>query len=137
MDDPPGDELRLHAVVASAAAVVHALCGEELDADVVAVVQCSRKGHHGVAVEGPVAERDQVLVTAAVVPEQGKLTQGARLAGVQQRLEGVEDVLVVLLGVVLDGRVKEGRGRQLLLVAGHDQRICPVYAVDGVGWADL
>lgn len=137
VDDAIGDVARLGPVVAAAAPVVDAVGLEEGDTDVVALVEGAGEGHHRVLVERAVAEGDQILVAAAVVPAQGQFPHGAGFAGVQQGLEGFGRVLLVLVRVVLTRGVEERGRRQLLVVPGHDERTSAIDAVDRVAGPDL
>ncbi|WP_259471463.1 hypothetical protein [Streptomyces shenzhenensis] len=91
----------LERVVDVPATVVDTVRLDELHADVRSLFQRARERDHGVVVEVVVAESDQVLVPAAVVPAQRQPAQdSAGFAHVEDRLEAVGGVLVPIVSVV-------------------------------------
>ena len=125
---------RLDAVGAGAAAIVDAV-RHVLERDDALVGVRAREGPEPAVVEGGVREGDQVLVAAAVVPEQRTLRQARVEAGVQHAL-GRLLVRVVAEGVE-GGDLEEAGRRKLATVADDDDLAGAADRADGVGGEDL
>ena len=122
------DGLGLAAVRAALAVVVDAV-GHRPPADSHPVVDGGGERDQPAVVVARVAEGDQALVAAAVVPAEGV---GVDLAGdalVQHALQVLGAVLVPLAAV---GLAEEAGGGQLLGVADHHQLAAPGNGADGV-----
>ena len=125
--DGLSDFLRFPTVRSSPASIVHAVRDEvEVYAQVVAILR-ARDDEQPVIVERPIRDRDQRFVARSVVPTKHLRMDTCGLCQRENALQVTSDEIVFRHFLVVNHRVKEARGRKLLLVPHDNHLVAPRY----------
>ncbi|MBA7683746.1 hypothetical protein ES703_92127 [subsurface metagenome] len=139
VEDQVRDHLRLPDVVPPAAPVVDAVLHvDELKPQVLGPHPRCREEDETPVVEPVIAEADEGVVLAPVVPPEHLHREPYGHALIQDAVEDVELVLILIPVKVLVHRVPEEGGRgQLLRIPSHHKLASPVDGAHGVLAVDL